>query len=163
MSRTNFANYYPFNTVQNQALYLNRLFKITIVGNVASRTVLVLRKKKILKTKRLHYINGFIITVTALLPASTATPRALSLRNLVLGYECRRVFRAGVGPDSPSRDATNWLSSRFGRSVQTRRRYGWLRMVFTRCVSSELQFRALGEVVARKRQGTLSRKVWSTG
>ena len=37
----------------------------------------------------------------------------------------------GVGPGSPSRDAANWLPSRFSLSVETRRRYGWLRiMVF---------------------------------
>ena len=60
------------------------------------------------------------------------TPRTLSLRNLVLRYECRRVILAGVGPDSPSRDAANWLSSQFSRSVETRQRYGWLRMVFPR-------------------------------
>ena len=58
-------------------------------------------------------------------------PRALSLRNLVSGYECERVFPAGVGPGSPSRDAAYWLPSRFSSlSVETRRRYGWLRMVF---------------------------------
>ena len=51
------------------------------------------------------------------------------LRNLVSGYECGRVFPAGVGPGSPSRDAANWLSSRFSLSVKTRRRSGWLRMV----------------------------------
>ena len=56
--------------------------------------------------------------------------RALSLRNLVSGYECGRVFPAGVGPGSPSRDAANWLPSQFSPSVETRRRYGWLRMVF---------------------------------
>ena len=55
--------------------------------------------------------------------------RALSLRNLFSGYECGRVFPAGVGPGSPSRDAANWLPSRFGLSVETRRQYGWLRMV----------------------------------
>ena len=43
--------------------------------------------------------------------------RALSLRNLVSGYECGRVFPAGVGPGSPSRDAANWLPSRFSLSV----------------------------------------------
>ena len=59
------------------------------------------------------------------------TSRALSLRNLVSGYECGRVFPAGVGPGSPSRDAANWLLSRFGLSVETRRQYGWLRMVFS--------------------------------
>ena len=57
--------------------------------------------------------------------------RALSLRNLVSGYECGRVFPAGVGPGSPLRDAANWLPSRFGLSVETRRQYGWLRMVFS--------------------------------
>ena len=36
----------------------------------------------------------------------------------------------GVGPGSPSRDAANWLPSRFGLTVETRRQYGWLRMVF---------------------------------
>ena len=56
--------------------------------------------------------------------------RALSLRNLVLGYECGRFFPAGVGPGSPLRDAANWLPSHFSRSVETRQRYGWLRMVF---------------------------------
>ena len=57
--------------------------------------------------------------------------RSLSLRNLVSGYECGRVFPAGVGPGSPSRGAANWLPSRFGLSVETRRKYGWLRMVFS--------------------------------
>ena len=56
---------------------------------------------------------------------------ALSLRNLVSGYECGRVFPAGVGPGSPSRDVVNWLLSRFGLSVKTRRQYDWLRMVFS--------------------------------
>ena len=57
--------------------------------------------------------------------------RALSLRNLVSGYECGRVFPAGVGPGSPSRDAANLLPSRSDLSVETRRQYGWLRMVFS--------------------------------
>ena len=56
--------------------------------------------------------------------------RTLSLRNLVSGYERGRVFLAGVGPGSPSRDAANWPPSRFGLSVETRRRYNWLRIVF---------------------------------
>ena len=51
------------------------------------------------------------------------------LRNLVSGYECGRVFPAGVGSGLPSRDAANWRSSRFSRSVETRWRCGWLRMV----------------------------------
>ena len=61
---------------------------------------------------------------------SLLQPRALSLQNLVSGYECGRVFPAGVGPGSPSRDAANRLLSRFGLSVETRRQYGLLRRVF---------------------------------
>ena len=64
----------------------------------------------------------------ALFAFFSCTSRALSLRNLVSGNECGRVFPAGVGPGSPSRDAANWLPSRFSLSVETRRRYGWLRM-----------------------------------
>ena len=75
------------------------------------------------------------------------TTSALSLRKLVSRYECGRVFPAGVGPGSPSRDAASWLPSRFSLSVETRRRYGWLRMMFPGQVraSSELQFGALRE------------------
>ncbi|CAM9482873.1 unnamed protein product [Ascophyllum nodosum] len=36
-------------------------------------------------------------------------------------------------PGSPSRDAASWLSLRFSQSVETRRRYGWLKMALTRC------------------------------
>ena len=63
--------------------------------------------------------------------ARVRNSRALSLRNLVSGYECGRVFPAGVGPGSPSRDAANWLPSRSDLSVETRWQYGWLRMVFS--------------------------------
>ena len=88
-------------------------------------------------------------------------PRVLSLRKLVSGYECGRVFPAGVGPGSPSRDAANWLPSRFSLSVETWRRYGWLRMVFP----GARLFRAQvwcpsGGVAARERQGTLWRRAW---
>ena len=76
---------------------------------------------------------------------------ALSFRNLVLGYECGRAFPAGKGLVSPSRGAINLMFCQFRRSVETRQRYGWLRMVFTRCPSGELQFGALREVVARER------------
>ena len=58
--------------------------------------------------------------------------RALLLQNLVSGYECGRVFPAGVEPGSPSRDADIWLSSRLSRSAETRRWYGWLRIAFPR-------------------------------
>ena len=57
-------------------------------------------------------------------------------------------------------DATNWLSSRFSRSVETQRRFGWLKMIYTRCASSELQCCVLREMVARERQGALSREAW---
>ena len=97
--------------------------------------------------------------VTCPFQSMTYSFRTLSLRNLILGYECGRVFPAGLGLDSPSRDATNSVSSRFSRSIETPRRFGWLRIVLTRCASSELQFGALREVVARERQRALSQKV----
>ena len=86
-------------------------------------------------------------------------PRILSLRNLVLGYGWGKVFPADVGlhsPDSPSREAASWLSSRFSPSVEMRWQFGWLGMVFIRCASSEL-FCAVREVlmVARERRGAL--------
>ena len=80
-------------------------------------------------------IQRFLLTLYYSLRSPTVNlhtlSRALSLRNLVSGYECGRVFPAGVGPGSPLRDAANWLPSRFGLSVETRREYGWLRMVFS--------------------------------
>ena len=90
-------------------------------------------------------------------------PLHLSLRNLVLGYECGRVFPVGVGPDSPSRDATNWLSSRFSLSVETRRRFGWLTMISTRCGTSRAPIwcpfgrSARGRWHCREKTGTAAR------
>ena len=78
---------------------------------------------------------------------------------MVLGYECGKVFPAGVGLVSLSRDAFNWLSLGFSRSVETRRWFGWLRIVSLKCTVSELKFGALWEVVAREKQVALSRKV----
>ena len=90
------------------------------------------------------------------------THRARSLRNLLVsGNECGRVFPAGVGPGSPSRDAANWLPSRFSLSVETRRRYGWLRMMVfpgARLFPSP-NLVPFGRVAARERQGALSRRV----
>ena len=60
----------------------------------------------------------------------------------------------GVGPGSPSKDAANWLPSRFGLSVETQRRYGWLRMVSQVCASSELQFGALREGGSTREAGS---------
>ena len=86
--------------------------------------------------------------------------RALSLRNLISGYECGRVFPAGVGPGSPSRDAVNWLPSRFSLSVETRRRFGWLRDDgVPRCAPlPSPNLVPFGRVAARERQGALSRR-----
>ena len=81
---------------------------------------------------------------------------------LVSGNECGRVFPAGVGPGSPSRDAANWLPSRFSLSVETRRRYGWLRMMVfpgARLFPSP-NLGPFGRVAARERQGALSRRAW---
>ena len=72
------------------------------------------------------------------------------------------VFPAGVGPGSPSRDAANWLPSRFSLSVETRRRYGWLRMMVfpgARLFPSP-NLGPFGRVAARERQGALSRRAW---
>ena len=89
--------------------------------------------------------------------------RARSLRNLLVsGNECGRVFPAGVGPGSPSSDAANWLPSRFSLSVETRRRYGWLRMMVfpgARLFPSP-NLVPFGRVAARERQGALSRRAW---
>ena len=91
------------------------------------------------------------------------TSRARSFRNLLVsGNECGRVFPAGVGPGSPSRDAANWLPSRFSLSVETRRRYGWLRMMVfpgARLFPSP-NLVPFGRVAARERQGALSRRAW---
>ena len=93
----------------------------------------------------------------------TISSRARSLRNLLVsGNECGRVFPAGVGPGSPSRDAANWLPSRFSLSVETRRRYGWLRMMVfpgARLFPSP-NLGPFGRVAARERQGALSRRAW---
>ena len=95
--------------------------------------------------------------------ATTYISRARSLRNLLVsGNECGRVFPAGVGPGSPSRDAANWLPSRFSLSVETRRRYGWLRMMVfpgARLFPSP-NLVPFGRVAARERQGALSRRAW---
>ena len=66
-----------------------------------------------------------------------------------------------IGTGSPSRDAANWLPSRCSLSVETRRRYGWLRMV---CPGARLLRAPIwcpsGGVEARERQGALSRRAW---
>ena len=74
-------------------------------------------------------------TATIHIALYIATYSALSLRNLILGYECGRDFPVGLGLNSPLRDT---MSTRFSRSVETRRRFGWLRMVSIRWASSEL-------------------------
>ena len=95
--------------------------------------------------------------------SSRIASRARSLRNLLVsGNECGRVFPAGVGPGSPSRDAANWLPSRFSLSVETRRRYSWLRMMVfpgARLFPSP-NLVPFGRVAARERQGALSRRAW---
>ena len=92
-------------------------------------------------------------------PLNLHTPRL----NLVYDHiQCGRVFPAGVGPGSPSRDAANWLPSRFSLSVETRRRYGWLRMMVfpgARLFPSP-NLVPFGRVAARERQGALSRRAW---
>ena len=76
---------------------------------------------------------------------------APSLRNLVSGYECGKVFPASVGPGSPSRDTANWLPSPLSRSAETWRRYGWLRMVFPGVRLFRAPIWCTSEVAARER------------
>ena len=88
--------------------------------NVGEKPTVILYTRKTLKTNQRQCST----------PSHMVYRRARSLRNLLVsGNECGRVFPAGVGPGSPSRDVANWLPSRFSLSVETRRRYGWLRMM----------------------------------
>ena len=107
--------------------------------------------------------NGVFYLVTTGWIFDVSLSRARSLRNLLVsGNECGRVFPAGVGPGSPSRDAANWLPSRFSLSVETRRRYGWLRMMVfpgARLFPSP-NLVPFGRVAARERQGAMSRRAW---
>ena len=59
--------------------------------------------------------------------------RSLSLRNLILGLGVWDGLSGGCSTGLTLKSDTNWLSPRSSRSVETRRRYGWLRMVFPRC------------------------------
>ena len=77
-------------------------------------------------------------------------------------FSIEPINTADVGPGSPSRDAANWLPSRFSLSVETRRRYGWLRMMVfpgARLFPSP-NLVPFGRVAARERQGALSRRAW---
>ena len=102
----------------------------------------------------LQYNDGF-------LPDTMQYPRALSLRNLVSGYERGRVFPAGVGPGSPSRDAANWLPSRFGLSVVDAAAV-WLAEdgVPRYAPLPRSNLVPFGRVAARERQGALWRRAW---
>ena len=82
--------------------------------------------------------------------------RALSLRNLVSGYECGRVFPAGVGPGSPSRDALCCL-----RDSACRLRRGAEDDGVPSCAPlPSPNLVPFGMVAARERQGVLSRRAW---
>ena len=58
-----------------------------------------------LTTRRIGNLARSIETLLHVMTIHTF--RALSLLNLVSGYEFRRIVPAGVGPGSPSRDAAN--------------------------------------------------------
>ena len=80
--------------------------------------------------------------------------QSLNLSNLISRYECGRVFPAGVGPGSPSKDVVNWRPSRFCLSVEAQQWYGWLRMVFPGVRLFELQFGALREAGGTREAGS---------
>ena len=74
--------------------------------------------------------------------------RALSLRNLVSGYEGGKALPGSVASGSPSGDAAEgWLLAEDDGVRQVH-------------ASSELQSSALREVAARERQAALSRRAW---
>ena len=129
----------------------------------ASRAI-IYTSMKFIRAHRASLLEKlFGLRMYARLSRLSPRSRARSLRNLLVsGNECGRVFPAGVGPGSPSRDAANWLPSRFSLSVETRRRYGWLRMMVfpgARLFPSP-NLVAFGRVAARERQGALSRRAW---
>ena len=62
----------------------------------------------------------------------------------VSGYEFCTVFTAGVEPNSPPRDKTNCLSTPFSRSVESRWRLFWLRILSTRCAFSRANLVPVG-------------------
>ena len=66
------------------------------------------------KKVRFARVNKLELYITCINTSEAQTPTYLevllsisSCPNLVSGYECGRVFPAGVGPGSPSRDAAN--------------------------------------------------------
>ena len=71
---------------------------ITIITSVSPDTLV--DHKRHTGTKQLH--------TTYASPAETC----------FLGYECGKVFPAGVGPDSPSRDVATWLSSQLAGGLR---------------------------------------------
>ena len=76
--------------------------------------------------------------------------RALFLRNLVLGYGCKRVFPAGI--EGARTTLTRWHPLTVYAVQPPLRWLNCVRMMSTRCASSEFQFRALREVATRERQ-----------
>ena len=79
-------------------------------------------------------VNGWLIWLKMLFYLfcawASSTPFQKAIRNLASGVWVWEGLSGGVGPGSSSSDAANWLPSRFSLSVEKRRRYGWLRMVF---------------------------------
>ena len=83
------------------------------------------------RTYRAIHIYKHVNMPPILLRLSYLSTCAPSLQNLdLVSYDCGRVFLTGVGVDSPLRYAIKCLSSRSSLSVETRRRLGWLKMVF---------------------------------
>ena len=74
------------------------------------------------------YISAFCISISVESSACKIMSSAIPLRKLILGYECERVFTAGVGLDLPASDVTSCLSLPFSQLVETRQRFGWLRI-----------------------------------
>ena len=70
------------------------------------------------------YISAFCISISSVeFSACKILSSAIPLRKLILGYECERVFTAGVGLDLRASDVTSCLSLPFSRLVETRQRF----------------------------------------
>ena len=86
----------------------------------------------------------------------------LSLRNLVPGYDCGRVFPAGVGPGSPSRDALQPTGCLCDSACHLDAAAVWLAEdAVPRCAPLPCpNLVPFGRVAAREGQGAPSRRAW---
>ena len=76
------------------------------VSYITDTTLDIIFLKNTIEREKSSYRFMFCIHVQIIQPTSHHSSCPLS-PILIMGYEYRRIFPAGVGPDSPSRDAAN--------------------------------------------------------